>query len=327
MKLDTRIATGGSVATLKRMNTPLPTAPRIVLAGGSGFLGQSLADALLPQGWQVVVLTRGVTETRRGVQYVQWDARTPGEWVRWLDGAQAVINLVGRTVDCRKTPQNKRVILESRVDSVRALAEGWKCVANPPKVWVQFATAHIWGDTHDEVLDDNSPIGTGFAPDVGMAWERALNEADLPGVRKVILRISFVLGQRGGPLPKLARIARLMLGGTIGSGRQYMSWIHVDDLNAIILRALTDDTVRGVYATTAPNPVTNAEFMRLLRRAVHRPWSPPVLKPMVHVGAWFMRTDPELALLGRRIVPTRLLSEGFSFRFQTLESAFDDLLK
>lgn len=299
---------------------------RIVIAGGSGFLGQALAAHLRSKCREVVVLTRGGERTDGNVRYVNWDARNPGPWAAELEGAAAVVNLVGRTVDCRKTPENKRVILESRVNSVRALGEAMRGVAKRPAVWVQSATAHIYGDTGDEVLDDSSPIGTGFAPQVGTAWEAALAEHAPTEVRTVVLRISFVLGRDGGALKTLARLARLGLGGRVGSGRQWISWIHVADLNAIIERAIAEEAMRGVYVITAPEPVTNAQFMRELRRAVGRPWSPPAPALMVRAASWLMRTDPELALLGRRVVPTRLLREGFHFRHPQLPEALADLL-
>lgn len=299
---------------------------RIIIAGGSGFLGQSLIEDLLTHFGEIVVLTRGDERTDGRVRYVHWDAKTPGAWAKHLDGAAAVVNLVGRTVDCRKTPANRKVIIESRVDSVNALAAAFRLCAAAPPVWVQSATAHIYGDTADEILDESSPTGTGFAPMVGTAWEKAFSDADLPDVCKVVLRISFVLGRKGGALPTLARLARLFFGGTVGTGRQYMSWIHVSDLNGIIRRAIDDPGMSGVYVVTAPNPVTNADFMRELRRAVHRPWSPPIPAACVRIGAWLMRTDPELALYGRRLVPTRLSREGFQFRFPELRQALADLL-
>lgn len=303
------------------------TAP-IILAGGSGFLGTSLADALVARGHAVVILTRGAERATHGgrVRHVHWDAKTAGPWAQVLDGAGAIVNLVGRTVDCRKTPENKRVILASRVDSVRALAAAWAEVKNPPKVWIQSATAHIYGDTWDEVLDESSPIGAGFAPDVGTAWEAELAKAKLPGCRRVVLRISFVLGRNGGALKTMAGITRCFLGGTIGSGRQYISWLHEDDLHAIILRALDDDAMQGIYVATAPEPATNRDFMALLRRTLHRPWSPPTPEPLLRIGAWFLRTDPELPLLGRRLMPTRLIKEGFAFKHPALPEALKDLL-
>ncbi len=299
---------------------------RIVIAGGSGFLGQSLVEDERTRWGKIILLTRGAERKDGNVCFIHWDAKTAGSWERHLDGASALINLVGRSVDCRKTPSNKRAILESRVNSVTALTAAYQRCSVPPQVWVQSATAHIYGDTDDEILDESSPVGSGFAPIVGTAWEKAFADVDLPHVRKVILRISFVLGTGGGALPTLARLARLFLGGAAGSGRQYMSWIHVADLNAIIRRAIDDPEMSGVYVVTSPEPVTNADFMRELRRAVHRPWSPPIPAVCVRIGAWLMRTDPELALYGRRLMPTRLSREGFQFRFPELRQALVDLL-
>ncbi|MDB5325277.1 MAG: epimerase [Phycisphaerales bacterium] len=299
---------------------------RVIIAGGSGFLGQSLAAALPASVRDVVILTRGAPKSVGRVRYVTWDAKTLGAWTAELEGADAIVNVVGRTVDCRKTPANKKVILESRVDSVNVLAAAHRQCEHPPRVWVQSATAHIYGDTGDEVLDESSLIGTGFAPDVGRAWEAALNNADLIDCRRVILRISFVLGRNGGPLKMLSRLARVGLGGTIGNGRHYMSWLHEDDLNAIILRAISDEAMSGVYIATSPGPKTNRNFMAALRRAVHRPWSPPAPAAMVRVGAFLMRTDPELALFGRRLMPTRLLREHFVFRYPSLDEALRSLL-
>jgi uncharacterized protein (TIGR01777 family) len=312
--------------------------PRIILAGGTGFLGTGLTPVLLNAGYDVTILTRSES-ARQGkatprdadspdpiVRNVRWDARTLGPWAAELDGAAAIVNLVGRTVDCRKTDANKRVILESRVDSVRALGAACATCTNPPPVWVQTSTAHIYGDTGDELLDESSPIGEGFAPMVGTAWEQALQESAPKDCRKVILRISFVLGRNGGPLRTLARIARSFLGGRIGTGRQWISWIHEADLQAVILRANRDERMQGVYVVTSPNPVRNVEFMAALRKAVHRPWSPPVPPMMVRLGAWILRTDPELPLLGRRCVPARLLRENFIFQFPELKNALQGLL-
>lgn len=300
--------------------------PKIIIAGGSGFLGAALTDVLVNRGHEVVILTRGADHQAGPVCHVHWDGATLGSWAQQLEGAQAVINLVGRTVDCRKTPANKRDILESRIHSVQALAAGWASVQHPPLIWIQSATAHIYGDTHDEILDEDSPIGTGFAPMVGTAWEAELASARLPGCRQMVLRISFVLGRDGGALKTMAGLTRWGLGGTLGSGRQYISWLHVDDLTAVILRALDDARMSGVYVVTAPEPVTNADFMAELRRVLHRPWSPLVPAPMLRLGALFLRTDPELALLGRRLVPTRLLNEGFVFTHPALPGALRDLL-
>lgn len=309
------------------METALPKNQRIIVAGGTGFIGSALVKELLPRFEQIVVLTRGPSGGEGVVRYLKWDGRTlEGDWAREIDGATAIVNLVGRTVDCVKSAHQKQEIIESRLNSIHALAAACRDATMPPRVWVQAATAHIYGDTDDQIIDESSPIGTGFAPLVGTQWEAALNNAELTETRRVFLRISFVLGRHGGALKTLARLARFGLGGTVGSGAQFMSWIHQADLNRIVLRAIDDTSMQGAYVTTAPGPVNNKDFMRLLRKAVHRPWSPPTPAVLVRIGAFLMRTDPELALLGRQCVPTRLLREGFAFQFPALEPALHDLL-
>ena len=300
----------------------------IIIAGGSGFLGQSLVQHLRAIGCDesVVVLTRGPSGDDGNVRYEKWDAQTIGDWAKKIDGAKAIVNVVGRTVDCVKNARNKKVILDSRIDSVRVLAEACNRAKTPPAVWVQAATAHIFGDTGEKILDESSPIGTGFAPIIGTAWEKAFNDADLPDTRRVTLRISFVIGRGGGALKTLALLTRLGLGGPTGSGKQYMSWVHEYDLNQTILRAIDTPMMDGIYVVTAPKPETNDDFMRMLRTQLRRPWSPRVPEWAVRVGAVFLRTDPELALYGRRCVPTRLTNEGFAFRFPDLHSALADLL-
>jgi len=213
---------------------------RLVIAGGTGFLGQGLIRHLSGKFQDIVVLTRAASHINGPVHFVHWDAKTVGNWATELNGAAALVNLVGRTVDCRKTVENKAEILRSRVNSVIALAAAMRTCKSPPPVWIQSTTAHIYGDTEDEIFDESSPIGTGFAPQVGTAWEAALADHAPNSIRQVVLRISFVLGKNGGALKTLGRLARLGLGGTIGTGTQYISWIHEIDLHRIIERAITD---------------------------------------------------------------------------------------
>lgn len=309
------------------MSTDLP---HIVIAGGSGFLGRGLAEHLIARGYAVTILSRSPHRDPRfdtSVQWVQWDAKTFGDWAGSLDGAAAVVNLVGRTVDCRKTEANKKVILESRVDSCRVLGEVMRQIDRPPAVWIQSATAHIVGDPNprDTVCDETTPPGPTIemAPRVGLAWEQAFNQAVLPDQRGVILRISFVLGAQGGAMDRLRLLTRLGLGGTVGRGDQYISWIQDHDLHRLIIDAIEDHAYHGAYMVTAPKPVTNRIFMREMRRAYHRPWSPPAPAWVVRLAARFLlNTDPQLALLGRRCVPTRLLREhDFRFDYPGITSA------
>lgn len=254
----------------------------IVIAGGSGFLGTSLASSLVDSGARVVVLTRRVAESARW-ESATWDGRTTGDWVELLDGAVGLVNLTGRTVDCIKTP------------------------------------------------DQTSSLGYGLAPIVGRAWEEAFFQSALPEQRQVVLRTGFVLGRdRGagqGALGRLRTVTRLGLGGRIGSGRQGMSWIHESDVNRLFQRALTDTSMRGVYNVASPHPVSQQEFMRELRRVMGMPIGLPAPELMIRLGAkWVLRTDPELALYGRFVLPQRLLDEGYEFRFPQLAPALRDLL-
>jgi uncharacterized protein (TIGR01777 family) len=191
-----------------------------------------------------------------------------------------------------------------------------------------MSTAHIYGDPPEVVCNEDSPLGYGLAPTVGRAWEQAFAEACPRGVRPVVLRATFVIGRGGGALSRLRSLARLGLGGTVGTGRQGMSWLHEQDMNRIFERALNDPSMSGAYIATAPAPVSNAEFMRELRRAIGMPIGLPAPAFLVRLGApLLMRTDPELALYGRYCIPRRLQAEGFEFRFPTLRAALQDLCR
>ena len=301
----------------------------IVIAGGTGFLGRSLARRLIERGRAVVLLGRTApADDLGGARFARWDGRSLGDWIRLLDGAAAVVNLAGRTVDCIKTPEREDEILRSRVEATAAIGRAMREVAAPPPVWIQMSTAHIYGDPPECVCDESSAFGVGLAPMVGQAWEREHADGLLPSQRSVVLRTSFVLGRSGGALPRLAKLARALLGGRIGHGRQGMSWIHERDMNRIFERALTDEGMRGAYLATAPNPVGNAVFMRALRRALGVPFGLPAARWMVRIGApLLMRTDPDLAILGRYCEPRRLLDEGFAFDFDDVETALRDLLR
>jgi uncharacterized protein (TIGR01777 family) len=298
---------------------------RVVIAGGTGFLGANLAAELLRRGYRVTVLGRTRPVQPVG-EFVGWDGRTVGDWKRELDGATALVNLAGRTVDCIKTPEHQDEILRSRVESTTALGRALRDLDAPPAVWVQMSTAHIYGDPSEQLCDERSAFGVGLAPLVGQAWERAHTEGLLEGMRSVVLRTSFVLGRSGGALPRLALLARCFLGGRIGHGRQGISWIHERDMDALFVRAIEDQDMRGAYLATAPNPVSNARFMRSLRRAMGVPFGLPAARWMVRIGApLLLRTDPELATLGRYCASHRLDEDAFPFAFPTLDEALANL--
>lgn len=304
------------------------TPPRIVLAGGSGFLGTHLTRHLQSAGYGITILSRQVTMPREtdGVRWVPWDGRTPGFWTEELEDAATLVNLADRNVNCRYTTRHRTAIRQSRLESVSVLDEAMQHCRQSPPVWVQLSTLAIYGDRGDEVLDEHAPTGEGFSPDVARAWEQAVQDAPAGGARKVMLRASFVLGSEGGALPMLAKLVKLGLGGSVGSGRQFYSWLHVQDLCCIVQSAIERPEMQGIYNATAPEPVSNKQFMRELRRVLHRPWSPSAPKWAVQLGGWLLRSEPELALRSRYGVPRRLTEIGFAFDFPDLPSALADLL-
>lgn len=306
-------------------------AGKIVIAGGSGFLGISLASHLTAAGWKVVILSRNQPKTSGNWRHVAWDARSTGDWCQELEGAAGLVNLTGRTVDCIKTPDHQDEILRSRVESTRVLGLAMRFSKTPPPVWVQMSTAHIYGDPPQVWCSEDSPFGMGLAPIVGQAWEKEFQASVLPTQRQVVLRTSFVIGKnRGvgaGALGTLAPLARFGLGGKIGCGTQGMSWLHELDMNRLFERALIDSTMQGAYIASSPNPVSQKVFMQELRRSVGMPIGLPAFSWMVRIGArWLLRTDPDLALYGRYVVSKRLADEHFEFRFPDLAAALRDLL-
>jgi uncharacterized protein len=298
---------------------------RIILAGGSGFVGQALAPVFLAKGCEVILLGRGAARRKDGIDHRQWDGKTIGDWANAIEEAEAIVNLTGKNINCRHTAENRREIIRSRVDSVRALGEAIAKCAIPPKAFIQASGVGYYGDTGDRVADEDAPRGTDFPAEVCRQWEGAFAALDLRATRKVVLRLGVVLGRDGGALPLLEKLTRWFLGGAVGNGRQFISWIHVADVVRMFLSAIEDQELTGVFNVTGPAPVTNSEFMRELRRALHRPWSPPVPAPFARAGAWVMGSEGDLALLSSRCDPRRFLEHGFQFQFPTLREAFANL--
>lgn len=307
-----------------------PQSESIVIAGGSGFLGVSLATHLAAAGKSVVILSRTAPKISGPWRHVKWDARSLGDWSRELNAAAGLVNLAGRSVDCIKTPDHQDEIVRSRVEATRVLGQAMRTLDSPPPVWVQMSTAHIYGDPPEVICDEDSCFGVGLAPSVGRVWEEAFQAGVLSSQRQVILRTSFVVGRdRGvgcGALGKLRPLARLGLGGRVASGKQGMSWIHELDMNRLFERALTDASMQGAYIATAPNPLSQQQFMREMRKALGMPIALPAFGWMVRIAApLFLHTDPDLALYGRYVVSKRLKEEGFEFKFPTAPAAFADL--
>ena len=297
---------------------------RVVIPGGSGYLGQALAQRLAARGDDVVVLTRGEGRVADGWRAVSWDARSTGDWVVELEGADALVHLNGRRVDTRATRRNIDELISSRVESVKAVGEGLRLCRTPPSVWVQASSLAIFGETGDELVDESS-TPTGIGPremvTVCLAWEAAFRQASVGTGRQVLLRMGIGLGgERDPATAKLAQLVRLGLGGRVGSGRQWVSWVGLDDLLAVIIWAIDDSTMRGTYHVTSPHPVTSAEMMAAYRRLLGRRFGLPTPALVAKLGAPLLGSSASLALTGRRAVPTRLLDEGFEFHQPDFEA-------
>jgi len=297
---------------------------KVVIAGGSGFLGHALASSLAARGDDVVVLARRHRPSTAPGRTVIWDGQRVGDWAEELDGAAAVVNLTGASIATRPTRRNVDRLIRSRVEPIAALRDGIAAAGAPPRVWVQSAAVGIFGDTGDEVLTEDA-VPSGLGP-VGLvrtclAWEHAFAEVAGSAGRDVLLRLGVVVGGGDRLTSTLAGLARRGLGGAAGSGRQWVSWVALADVVATFTRAIDNPTMSGLYHLTAPNPVTNRELMATLRRLLGVRVGLPAPGPLVRLGAWLQGNNPDLVLASQRVVPSRLLAEGAAFAEPGLEPA------
>lgn len=302
---------------------------RIVIPGGSGHLGTTLAEALHERGDEVVIVSRSP-------HLLPWRVAGWDELAAEVDGADVVVNLAGRSVDCRYTARHRREILESRVESTRAVGRAIARARRAPALWLQMSTATIYAHRYDAANDERSGIIGGHEPgvprawhfsiDVATAWERAVDEFTLPSTRKVKMRSAIVMSPyRGTPFSILRTLARLGVGGTMGDGRQFVSWIHHRDFARAVAWLIDHESFEGTVNLAAPNPLPNADFMRAIRRACGVPLGIPAPAWLLEIAAFFHRTETELLLKSRRVVPGRLLRAGFTFQFPTWDDAVRDL--
>ncbi len=306
---------------------------RIVIAGGSGFLGQLTARWFDQLGWDVVSLTRDRNSTVSPARRAIWDGRSLAEWAKELDGAGALVNLAGRSVNCRYHARNRRAILHSRIDSTRVLGEAVAQCAKPPRVWLNSSTATIYKHSYDRAMNERTGVieetpeaKDQFSVKVAQAWERAFDEAASPRTRKMAMRTAMVFGTHEGTVYRvLRRLARLGLGGAMAGGRQYVSWLHETDYCRAVQWLIEHDDTSGVVNLASPNPLTNREMMRTLRRVCRMPVGLPANRWMLEIGTFLLRSESELVIKSRRVVPARLLAAGFEFQFPGLELAIEEL--
>jgi len=309
--------------------------PRLILPGGGGFLGRIVTSALLARDWDIIVLTRHPERVSGPARAVQWDGQTLDTWARELEGAAAVLNLVGRSVNCRYHAANRGAIMNSRIESTRILGQAIAGCRNPPPVWLNSSTATIYRHSMDRPMDEaTGEIGAtpeamdAFSIEVARAWEQEFDAASVPATRKVALRTAMVFGLgTGGVFAVLRQLTRWGMGGSMAGGRQMVSWIHEEDFCRAIAWLIGRPDFGGVVNLAAPHPVTNAEMMQLFRRLCRVPFGLPATRWMLEAGTFLLRTESELVVKSRYVVPGRLLAAGFEFRFSRLQEALANLLQ
>ena len=298
---------------------------RIIITAANGFIGQALV-AHFKTKYDVVALVRRLPEKNDGVRYLLWDGIHTGEWTMEFEGALAVINLAGRSVNCRYNQKNKKEIYRSRLQSTALVGKVIQQCADKPAVWLNAASATIYRHSlHTPMTEKDGVIGEGFSVDVCQKWEKQFNDYKQEGVRQVLLRTAIVLGRNGGVMVPFKRLVKFGLGGKMAAGDQMFSWVHEEDLCRIVEYLVLNPQCTGVYNIAAPQPVTNKTFMRTLRKVKHMPFGIPAPAWLLRIGAWLIGTETELIFKSRYVVPERLTQEGFKFRYAHIKDCLEDL--
>lgn len=291
---------------------------KIVIAGGTGFVGKYLTEKFKALGYQVLIISRQS-------KHINWDKAN--EITNALEDATMLINLAGKSVDCRYNKKNKREIFDSRIDTTKALGEAIKNCTNPPELWINSSTATIYRHAQDRPMTESAgEIGSGFSVNVATNWEKAFFDFELTNTRQVALRMAIVLGKDGGVMQPLKKLVQFGLGGKQGSGNQMFSWIHIEDLFNIIVFLQKQKSLSGVFNTSAPNAVNNKTLMRTLRKEMHVKIGLPAPAGLLTLGAIIIKTETELILKSRWVVPEKLQQAGFQFTYPTIDAAFKNIV-
>jgi len=300
---------------------------KVIIPGGTGFLGTKLAEHFHQRGDEVIVLSRHL-QPNKPWKEIPWDGKTLGDWANQFENSDLVVNLAGRSVNCRYNARNKEEIYRSRLDSTKVVGEAIAQCHHQPKLWINSSTATIYRHAEDHAMDeDNGEIGHDFSMNVAQNWERACREAKVPFVRKVALRSAIVMDNvHGSALWYELMLARKGLGGRYGTGKQMVSWVHIEDWLRAIDWIVLHPELEGPVNVCSPNPVPNTEFMRDLREAAGIRFALPLYRWMLEIGAFFLRTETELLLKSRWVIPKKLLDSEFKFLYPTWESAARDLV-
>lgn len=300
---------------------------KIVIAGGSGFLGNILIQNLKSYVEEIVVLSRTVKTSYENIHFIKWNGKTIAGWSKEVDGCDVLINLSGRSVDCRYNKKNKSEILTSRINSTKVLGKAIQQSTHPPQIWINSSTATIYRHSMDKKMNEvTGELGHGFSVEVAKAWEAAFFSFNTPKTRKVALRTSIVLGKEGGAITPIKNLAKLGFGGKQGNGKQFVSWIHEKDFAKSVLFIIKNENITGVINIVAPTPTTNETLMEKIRHKMAIPFGIPLNRIFLEMGARLINTETELILKSRNVIPTKLIEAGFEHDFSTLDSALDNLL-
>ncbi|WP_411812390.1 TIGR01777 family oxidoreductase [Chryseobacterium scophthalmum] len=296
---------------------------KIIIAAGTGFLGKNLEKYFTEKGNQVYILTRNPKRKNE----ILWDSKTLGEWKNLLENSDVLINLAGKSVDCRYTDKNKQEIYDSRINSTKILQQAINNCINKPKIWLNAssATIYVHSETHLNT-EDKGIIGDDFSMNICKSWEKEFFKTENKDIRKVALRTSIVLGNNGGAFTKLKLITKLGLGGKQGRGNQNVSWIHINDFCKAVEYIIEHENISGEINVTAPNPLPNEEFMRKLRKEMKIPFALNAAFWQLEIASVFLKTETELLLKSRNVYPEKLMKSGFNFTYPDVETAFKDLV-
>lgn len=291
---------------------------KVVLAGGTGFIGNYFQEKFAALGYKVLLIARKPPA-------ILWTDHEG--MVKALENAEMVVNLAGKSVNCRYHEKNKKEILQSRTGTTKLLGDAVKACTHPPKLWVNASTATIYRHAEDRPMtEEEGEIGTGFSVDVAKEWERSFFRFSLPETRQVALRIAIVLGPKGGVMTPYKNLVKYGLGGVQGNGKQKFSWVHVEDLFQIILFVQEHPELEGVFNCSSPNPISNRQFMQAIRHQLGSRIGLPAPAPLLEAGAFFLRTETELILKSRWVLPKKLVDAGYSFRYPTISQTIQDIL-
>lgn len=292
---------------------------KVILAGGTGFIGKYFEKQFNDLGYEVKIISRQA-------QHISWNDKSA--IIEALEGAELLINLAGKSVNCRYNEANKKEIMNSRIATTKILGETILSCTTPPQIWMNSSTATIYRHADDRPMtEEEGEIGSGFSVDVATTWEQAFFSFNLQKTRQIALRTAIVLGKDGGAMTPYRNLVKFGLGGVQGSGNQKFSWVHIEDLFQIVLFLKDREELSGIFSCSAPEPVSNRELMKQIRTVMNVPFGLPAFKWMLKIGSIILKTETELVLKSRWVIPERLERKGYTFTFNTLDKALQDILK